>query len=80
MAAPMASYIEKIAAFKNKKVICFVTQFFPYKWGGKQTLQSMEALCNMNGAQVIGSGSVSWACIQRKRHINELVNEFVKLV
>ncbi len=80
MAAPLASFIEKVPTFKGKDVLCLVTQFFPRNWGGKQTLQSMEALCTSKGAKIIGAGGVTWACFQRKHQINELVNEFIELV
>lgn len=75
MAPPMQAFIENITSLKNKKVACFITQVFPRKWGGEQTLVSMREVCESKGARVIASGGVSWYSFARRRQIQFIIDD-----
>ncbi len=69
MAPPMQAFLESTPSLKNKKAACFITQVFPRKWGGEQTLATMRLVCESKGARVIASGGVSWYSFARRRQI-----------
>jgi len=75
MAPPMQAFIENTVSLKNKKVACFITQVFPRKWGGEQTLAAMRTVCESKGARVIASGGVSWYSFARRRQIQAIIGD-----
>jgi flavodoxin len=71
----MKSYLEQIASLQDKKVVCLVTQAFPYPWlGGNRAIGQMKKLCESKGATVCGSGIVNWMNSRRDQQIIEVVD------
>jgi flavodoxin len=77
LAAVMQRYLMQITSLKNKKIACFVTQFFPFAWmGGKRACAQIKKICESKGAQVCSSGVVNWAGAKRRvKKINEVVEK-----
>jgi flavodoxin len=73
MAAPMAGLLAQIAPLDGLPVACLVTGFFPPNLGRNQTIAQMQAACEARGGRVIGTGSVGWFSLFRKRQIAEVV-------
>ena len=79
MAVPMKSFLEQVPSLKGKKVACLVTQFLPHQLGGDQTIRMMKEECRSKGADVVGTGIVSWLSISRKRQTSLVVNQLSAL-
>jgi flavodoxin len=75
MAPPMQALIEKTPSLKNMKVACLITQVFPRKWGGEQTLAAMREVCESKGARIVTSGGVSWYSFARRRQILAILDD-----
>jgi len=73
MAAPMAGLLAQIPPLDGLPVACLVTGFFPANLGRTQTLAQMRAACEAKGARLLGTGSVGWFSLRRKRQIAETV-------
>jgi hypothetical protein len=78
-APPMRIYLEDLANLEGKQTFCFVTGFFPAAWGREQALAQMQALCEAKGATLLGTGSVWWTSLRRKREITALVDRIGNL-
>lgn len=74
MAPPMQAFLDNTSSLKNMKVACFITQVFPRKWGGEQTLAAMREVCESKGARVVASGGVSWYSFARRRQIQAIMD------
>ncbi len=76
----MVKYIEELC-LSGKKVICFVTQHFPYAWmGGNRAIKQMKNLCNEKGATIIESGIINWSRKNREENIEKTVNLFLDAI
>jgi flavodoxin len=76
----LAAYLNQIASLQNKKVICLVTEFFPYPWmGGNRAISQMKNICESKGASIMGTGIVNWMGIQREKRIEEVVERLSRL-
>lgn len=78
-ASPLTGYLEHLASLQGKKTACLVTGFFPAKWGGNQALEKMAEICRSKGAEVAGSGSVTWFSLSRGRQILQVVEHLSQL-
>ncbi len=69
-------FLEEVSSLENKKIVCFVTQFFPFRWmGAKQTLKKMKNMCELKGATPYCAGVVQWSRkSSRKKQISTLVD------
>lgn len=77
----MKSYIDQINNLNNKKIICFVTQFFPYEWmGGKNSVNQMKKLCNNKNGNVIKTAVINWKNKNRINKSNKLIEEICSIV
>lgn len=77
----MHAYLEQLSGLQEKKIICFLTQQFPWKWaGGNHTLRQMDRICSSKGGKVIGLGGINWSRKTRDQDIIELVNHFCNLI
>lgn len=57
----LSSFLGGIAPLDGKRVVCLVTQAFPYRWlGGERALRQMRTLCEAKGAKVLGGEVVNW--------------------
>lgn len=76
----LQAYLKKVESLRGKKVACYVTQHFPYKWmGGNRAIKQMRAICESKGANVCGTGIVNWSSKQREDMISRLVEEMSRL-
>jgi flavodoxin len=67
LATVMRRYLMQTASLKNKKIACFVTQFFPFSWlGGKRACAQMKKICEAKGSRILSSGIVNWAGEKRR--------------
>jgi flavodoxin len=79
-ASPMRAYLEQVESLSGKRVACLTTGFFPFaNWGRNQTLTEMAEACEVRGAEVVGSESVGWLSLSRRRQIDEAVDAISKL-
>jgi hypothetical protein len=76
----MRSFLEELPTLAGKRVVCLVTGIPPAAWGREQTLAQMAALCESNGATVVGSGSVRWLSLNRSQQISDLVDHLSGLL
>lgn len=76
----MTAYLSRVASLQGKKVACFVTQLFLFKWmGGNRSIEQMKRICVLKGAEVLGSGIVNWSSLSRNKKIVEMVEKFCGL-
>ncbi len=76
MSLPMSAYLKQLRRFDNKKVNCFVTEFFPFSWmGGKRALTQLKSVCSSKGTSVNSSGIIMWSNPNRKSAIEQLSND-----
>ncbi len=76
----MKAYISQIPSLQQKKVVCYVTEFFPYPWmGGNQAITQMTKICEAKNTKIIATGIVNWSRYRDKK-IAVVVEEFSKLL
>jgi flavodoxin len=74
----MSFYLKHISSLKDKKVACFMTEFFPFKWmGGKRGLSQMKKALMDQEADVLAQGIINWS---RKKRRDEKIEELVELL
>lgn len=76
----MMMYLEQLPSLKDKKVTCFLTQYFPYKWmGGSKGLSKMKKIIASKGTTVLESGIINWSKKNdRFKQINNLAEMISK--
>lgn len=73
LAPAMASLMKTLPALAGKKTVCLVTEYFRHSWlGGQQAIRKMTGLCLEKGAQILGTGIISWSDRQREQQIEDL--------
>ncbi len=77
LSSVMQTYLQRLPSLEGKRVMCFVTQFFPFAWmGGKVAVRQMRKICSAKGAEVLDSGVVNWSRRSRARRVAEMVARF----
>lgn len=77
----MAAYLKQLESLSNKKVACFLTQFFHSpSMGGNHAIEQMKELCNSKGAEVCETGIVNWSSILRRKKINDVIERFSSII
>ncbi|MCK5129380.1 MAG: hypothetical protein KAQ68_05995 [Clostridiales bacterium] len=67
LAGAMKAYLKGIEDISTKKVICMITQQFPFPWmGGNNALKQMKALIAQKGGSVISTADVNWGNEQKR--------------
>jgi flavodoxin len=80
MSPVIASYLLQLSTLRDKNVICFVTEFFPYPWmGGNRAISQMKKFCESKGAKVIGTGIVNWSNKQRENKMTDMVESLSRM-
>jgi len=80
LSAVLKAYLKTLASLSGKKVVCLVTQQFPYPWmGGNRAIRQMKKLCEGKGAAVVGSAVVNWATSRREKTKAEAVDRLSAL-
>lgn len=76
----LSAYLTHIVSLKNKKVVCLVTEFFPYPWmGGNHAISQMKKICESKGGVISGTGIVNWMGKQREKRIEDVVEKLSRL-
>jgi flavodoxin len=76
----MKAYLSQLTSLKGKKVGCFVTQYFPYKWmGGTRSVNQMKYICKAKGGSIFEEGIVNWSHKEREKRITEVLAKLMKL-
>lgn len=71
----MKKYLNDIKNLNEKKVVCLVTQFFPYAWmGGNNAIKQMAKICEEKGAIISQTSIINWKNKKREEIINNFVN------
>ncbi len=77
----MAELLNKTDSLKNKKLLLFLTQTFPFKWmGGNRALKQLTNLCTAKGGKVAETGIVNWSSRKREEMITEVAERLGKSV
>jgi flavodoxin len=80
LSAVMSAYLSQAAALQDKKVHCFVTQYFPFPFmGGKRAIEQMKNKCQYKGAEVCGTGIINWSNPRREDMIREMIDDIGKI-
>lgn len=76
----MAACLGKLGSLQGKKVVCLVTEMFPYPWmGGNRAIRQMKEICESKGAIICGTGIVNWMGKQREKRISDVVKKLNSL-
>ena len=77
----MKKYLESIKSLENKKILCFVTQHFPYAWlGGNNAIKKIKSICESKKASIKVSKVINWSNKKREDMIKNLLNEFKECI
>ena len=77
ISAVIKEYVKKVDTIKDKKVMLYVTQSFPFPFlGGNHAINQLKTSCEDKGANVIKTGIVSWAKSKREKDIEILLENF----
>lgn len=77
----MKSYLEQLSSLENKKVVCFVTQFFPYPWmGGNNAIKQMRKICEEKRGTVCKTAIINWKNKKREEMIRETVDKISEVI
>lgn len=80
LSAVMAAYLMQLASLKNKKIGCYVTQFFPYPWmGGNRAIAQMKTICESKGGKVWDTAVVNWKNKRREEMMTDLIERLSEL-
>jgi flavodoxin len=72
----LTAYLKRIETLQGKKVVCFVTEFFPYPWmGGTRAIKQMNNICESKAGEVIGAGIVNWSSKHRLEQIDNILGK-----
>jgi len=75
----MKAFMNQINSLDGKKVLCFMTQAFPYKWlGGNKGMEQLTNLCIAKNGVVVGKGIVNWHRENKDSIVKELAANFEK--
>jgi flavodoxin len=77
---PMLTFLRKSPSFAGKAVICFATGFFRSEWGRDQTLALMKEICEDKQGHVLGTASVRWFSLLRRRQLKNVINTICTLI
>lgn len=76
MSPVLKAYVSQVESLKGRKMILFVTHFFPFSFlGGESAIRQMRAAVEAKGAQVVATGIVDWKGFGREKKINRLVED-----
>jgi flavodoxin len=76
----MRKYLED-KQLKGKKVLLFVTHFFPYKWlGGTSAMKELKDIMKFKQAKVLATSVINWSSKKRTLETLDLINEFKQFI
>lgn len=75
----MAAFLSQVPTLKGKKVLCYVTMFFPFAWmGGSNAIAKMGAASEARAGSVCGTGIIRWSGRGRDERITAVIDQFVR--
>lgn len=75
----MKKYLNNVATLKEKKVMCFVTEGFPYPWmGGNHAIRQMKKIIKEKNATTSVTGVINWRNKSKEEMIEELISKICK--
>jgi len=80
MSAPMRYFLDEMPSIKGKKILALATHFFRKGWGAVQTIQQMQKICEIAGADFLGFVNVKWLSLFRSKQINIAVEAILNSV
>ena len=76
----MSKYLKE-ANLNNKKVMCFVTQAFPFSWmGGNRAIKQMNNICLKKDAEIINNGIINWYRKDKEERVEKLIKRMCNLI
>lgn len=77
----MKAYVSQLKTLKGIKLSLFVTEFFPFKnMGGIQAVKQFREITEAKDGKILITGIINWSNFKRSKHIDDLVEDFSKLV
>lgn len=68
----MSEYLKQLDNLNQIKVVCFLTQYFPFPWmGGNRSIKQMQTICEEKKAIVQGTRIINWSSKHREQQIND---------
>ena len=78
LAMPMKLFLKEIGDLSGRKIDCYVTMFFPFKWmGGYNAISLMKKICQNNNGMVTSSTIINWSSKNRENMIKEFISKIV---
>jgi flavodoxin len=76
LCAVMTAYLSQLGTLKEKKVFCYLTQFFPSPMmGGNRAMEQMKKICETKGGKVSEYGIVNWSNLRRSKMISDITEK-----
>jgi len=77
LAAAFKAYLNNLPSLINKKVLCFVTMFFPFKClGGNRAINFMKNSALAKDGEVLDTDIINWSKKNRQQQIINLIQKF----
>ena len=75
LSAVMRSYLEQSDSLLDKPTICFLTQYFPFKWmGGNNAMKQFKEILSRKAGHIIASHNINWSAKKKRpKQIEEAV-------
>ena len=78
ISAPMRAFIAEVDSLTGMPCVLFVTHFFRQSWGADQSLAEFTEKCREKGMRILKTCAVRWFSLQRKKNIQNAVQETVE--
>jgi flavodoxin len=76
LATVMDCYLKQTGSLRDKKIACYVTQYFPYPWlGGNRAVSQMKKICRSKNGTVSITGIVNWSNKKREKMIIDVIEK-----
>lgn len=81
LSAVMQAYLAHMDELSSKPVICFVTQYFPFKWmGGNNAMKQFKSLLINKKANIVDSHDINWSTKKKRlKQIDAAINSTVNI-
>ncbi len=81
LAPAMTAALRKFPPLQGRRVVCYLTEFFPFNWmGGSRAIRQLTQIVAHLGGQLAGTGIIHWSSRQREQQITELVARFAAML
>jgi flavodoxin len=77
----MKAWLNQEPGLRGKRVVCFVTEHFPYPWmGGTRAMKQFTRACLAQGADIVATGVVNWSNSRRSEQIEDLGSRIERIL